>query len=771
MSGFRSLSIQRKLTLVAMLTTVVALILASAAFFIYDILTLRQRMVADLEVVAQTMEANTTNALVFNDRQTATDNLASLKVQTGVEAACIYDRQGQLFATYLRDGVSEAVLPPGPTLAGHAFETDHLSVSRNITFGNETVGTFHIRSDLGEIRDRLVRYSGILVGVFVTVILISLLLSSRLQRVISKPILDLVEVEKKVIEKQDYSVRAQKNSDDEIGLLIDAFNLMLAQIEARDDEITIARDRAEEANRSKSTFLANMSHELRTPLNAIIGYSEMLEEDAEDLGQEDFIPDLQKIRSAGKHLLSLINGVLDLSKIEAGKMELYLEDFPVSDLVEEVRATAAPLVERNGNAFRITLDPSTDGPMRADLTKTRQILLNLLSNAAKFTRAGEVRLEVARRTAGGTDWVRFRVTDSGIGMSPQQQAKVFEPFSQADVSTTRKYGGTGLGLSICKRFCEMMGGDIYVDSRPGEGSTFTVQLPAKVLDESDSGVRRLRESVTRDMLDSREIPASALQQKLASTGEGQDRRVLIIDDDPTVHDLLKSILLKEGFQVSSALNAAEGLKLARTLKPTLITLDVRMPERDGWHVLADLKSEADLAEIPVIMVSVIEDRKTAFALGAADYLTKPIERERLTALLAKYGSGGQTPATALVVDDDQDARHMLGGMLEREGWQVVGAGNGIEALRRVAEATPQLILLDLIMPELDGFGFLTELRKTAAWRTIPVVVITAMDLTPEDTARLNGGVDKVLQKGSFDLERFKAEIRSLAHANTERHER
>jgi CheY-like chemotaxis protein len=496
----------------------------------------------------------------------------------------------------------------------------------------------------------------------------------------------------------------------------------------------------------------------------------MLEEDAEDLGQEDFIPDLQKIRSAGKHLLSLINGVLDLSKIEAGKMELYLEDFPVSDLVEEVRATAAPLVERNGNAFKITLDPGADGPMRADLTKTRQILLNLLSNAAKFTRAGEVRLEVARRTAGGTDWVRFRVTDSGIGMSPQQQAKVFEPFSQADVSTTRKYGGTGLGLSICKRFCEMMGGDIYVDSRPGEGSTFTVQLPAQVLDDSDSGVRRLRESVTRDMLDSRELPASAVQQKLARTDGGTDRRVLIIDDDPTVHDLLKSILLKEGFQVSSALNAAEGLKLARTLKPTLITLDVRMPERDGWHVLADLKSEADLADIPVIMVSVIEDRKTAFALGAADYLTKPIERERLTALLAKYGSGGKTPATALVVDDDQDARHMLGGMLEREGWLVVEAGNGVEALRRVAEAPPHLILLDLIMPEMDGFGFLTELRKTAAWRTIPVVVITAMDLTPEDTARLNGGVDKVLQKGSFDLDRFKAEIRSLAHANTEGHE-
>jgi signal transduction histidine kinase/DNA-binding response OmpR family regulator len=769
MSGFRSLSIQRKLTIITMLTTVVALVLASAAFFLFDILTLRQRMEADLEGLAQTMEANTTNALVFNDRQTAGQILSSLSVHEQVEAAAIFDRPGNRFAEYLRDGVTTDLSPttPDPTDAG--FHDDHLSLYHDIRFGDETVGTFYIRSDLSEINDRLVRYSGILAVVLVSVILISLILSSRLQRLISKPILDLVEVEKKVIEKQDYSVRAKKDSDDEIGLLIDAFNLMLAQIESRDEEITIARDRAEEASRSKSTFLANMSHELRTPLNAIIGYSEMLEEDAEDLGQDDFVPDLQKIRSAGKHLLSLINGVLDLSKIEAGKMELYLEDFPVADLMEEVRATAVPLVEKNGNVFNAKVDggPAALGLMRADLTKTRQILLNLLSNAAKFTKSGEVRMEVARRTAGGSDWLRFRVVDTGIGMTPDQLAKVFEPFSQADVSTTRKYGGTGLGLSICKRFCEMMGGDIYVDSRPGEGTTFTVQLPAEVLDEADSGVRRRREAVTRDMLDSREIPAAALQQQLAG-GDGGERRVLIIDDDPTVHDLLKGILLKEGFQVSSALDAHEGLRLARELKPTLITLDVRMPERDGWHVLADLKSESDLAEIPVIMVSVIEDRKTAFALGAADYLTKPIERDRLTALLAKYGSGGASPATALVVDDDVGARERMTAMLERQGWQVVQAANGVEALRRVADRRPQLILLDLIMPELDGFGFLTELRKTQAWRTIPVVVITAMDLTPEDTARLNGGVDKVLQKGSFDLDRFKAEIRSLAQANMKR---
>ena len=308
---------------------------------------------------------------------------------------------------------------------------------------------------------------------------IAFALSARLQRLISKPILDLVEVERKVIDKQDYSVRAQRTTDDEIGLLIDAFNLMLSQIHARDEEITVARDRAEEANRSKSTFLANMSHELRTPLNAIIGYSEMLQEEAEDLGQEDFIPDLAKIQSAGKHLLNLINGVLDLSKIEAGRMELYLETFSVEELVHGVQSTIKPLMEKNGNVFEVTAGGEV-GAIHADLTKTRQILLNLLSNAAKFTAQGKVTLEVARKASQGRDWIRFRVTDSGIGMTAEQIHKVFEPFSQADVSTTRQYGGTGLGLSICKRFSEMMGGDIFVESELGHGSVFTVQLPVQV---------------------------------------------------------------------------------------------------------------------------------------------------------------------------------------------------------------------------------------------------------------------------------------------------
>jgi signal transduction histidine kinase/CheY-like chemotaxis protein len=503
----------------------------------------------------------------------------------------------------------------------------------------------------------------------------------------------------------------------------------------------------EAASRYKSEFLANMSHELRTPLNAVIGYSEMLQEEAEDLGQKTFIPDLQKIHGAGKHLMSLINNVLDLSKIEAGKMDLYLENFEVVPMVQEVVATVKPLIEKNANAIQVNCADGL-GVMRADLTKVRQMLFNLLSNACKFTERGTIAVLVDRARVDSGDWINFRVSDTGIGMSPEQTSKLFQAFTQADTSTTRKYGGTGLGLAISRQFCQMMGGDVTVESSPGQGSTFTIRLPAEVVESKVSQMSPLKELA----------PIAPEASQGAPT-------VLVIDDDPTVHDLMHRFLSKEGLQMIAATSGEEGLRLARELHPGVITLDVLMPGMDGWAVLTALKADPVLSEIPVIMLSIMDEKNLGYALSAADYLTKPIDWERLAVVLERYHCA-RPPCPVLIIEDDANMRDMLRRRLEKEGWKVIEAENGREALERMAESRPELILLDLMMPEMDGFQFLDEVRKHESLRSIPVIVVTAKELTPEDRQRLNGSVEKILQKGAYGREELLREVRALVAAFT-----
>ena len=389
-----------------------------------------------------------------------------------------------------------------------------------------------------------------------------------------------------------------------------------------------AKSAAEEANQAKSAFLANMSHELRTPLNAIIGYSEMLEEDAEAAGQKSFVSDLQKIRSSGKHLLGLINDVLDLSKVEAGKMKLFLETFDVAGLVDDVIATAQPLVEKTSNALAVHVAPDV-GQIREDITKVRQVLLNLLSNAAKFTEKGTVSLEVTREADVTGSWVVFRVRDTGIGMTPEQTVKLFQAFMQADGSTMRKYGGTGLGLALSRKFCVMMGGDINVESVPGKGSTFTVRLPGDIenYDGEATSIRvRLpgrRPAHGREPVD---VPPSG-------------KALLCIDDDPAVHELMERLATREGYSFVAAENGEAGLKSAREKRPDVITLEVALPGIDGWTVLKSLKDDPELSGIPVVMVSISDDRDRGLAMGAVDYLVKPLDRERLAGILAAYRTG------------------------------------------------------------------------------------------------------------------------------------
>ncbi len=468
----------------------------------------------------------------------------------------------------------------------------------------------------------------------------------------------------------------------------------------------------EVADRHKTEFLANMSHELRTPLNAIIGYSEMLQEDAADL----------------------INAVLDLSKIEAGKMELYLESFDVAGLVRDIGAVIQPLAAKNGNQLDVRCADGI-GAMRADLTKVRQALFNLLSNACKFTDRGTVSLAVAREPRDGQDWMVFSVSDTGIGMTPEQLAKLFEAFTQADAATTRRYGGTGLGLALSRRLCRMMGGDVTAESAAGRGSTFTIRLPAHVAEVAEE-------------------PTSIAAVESAEPGQGT---VLVIDDEAAVRDLMQRFLGKEGFRVVTAHGGEDGLRQARELRPDAITLDVMMPGMDGWAVLSALKADPEVADIPVVMLTIVDDKNLGYALGASDYLTKPIDRERLVTVLKQYRHDGPV----LVVDDDPSVRHLFRRLLEPEGYVVAEAENGRAALERLRDVSPSVILLDLMMPEMDGFDFAAELRRHDVWREIPIIVITARDLSREDHERLNGYVQKILQKGAYGRDQLLAEVREL----------
>ncbi|HEX2203557.1 MAG TPA: response regulator [Longimicrobium sp.] len=512
-----------------------------------------------------------------------------------------------------------------------------------------------------------------------------------------------------------------------------------------EEEVARAREASETANRTKSLFLANMSHELRTPLNAILGYSEMLQEEAADRGLDAFGVDLERIRAAGLHLLALINDILDLSKIEAGKMELFLERFDVAELIGEVADTIRPLVEKNANALRVVLAPGL-GEMHADQTKVRQSLLNLLSNAVKFTHGGTITVEAARRSMDGAEWIVLRVADTGIGLNAEQIVRLFQDFTQADASTTRKFGGTGLGLALTRRFCQMMGGDVTLNSAAGEGSVFTIQLPATVADPRA------------------EAPAAAPRAEPgAADGAGEEAPpdggyVLVVDDDEAQRDLMRRFLSKEGFRVRTARGGEEGLRLARQVRPVAITLDVMMPGMDGWSVLAALKGDAVLRDIPVIMLTMVDDPERGFTLGAADYATKPVNRHRLSKILRKY-TCADPPCPVLVVEDDPATRAMTRRILEREGWRVSEAENGRVALECMERERPRLILLDLMMPEMDGFEFADHVRRHPEWGSIPIVVVTAHDLTFEERRRLSGYVETILQKAGDSHESLLFQVR------------
>ena len=605
------------------------------------------------------------------------------------------------------------------------------------------------------------QYLVLTMGIFITIFaMLSLLINRLLSKRVIRPIRQVTAIARNLTagsvtaEKVDafYSsnMHAVARRADEPGQLARAFQHMAEEVAAREQNLAQAVDRrtaqladsmktaqiasakAEEANQTKSQFLANMSHELRTPLNAIIGYSEMLIEEIADRKATSLAPDVHKILGAGKHLLGLINNILDLSKVEAGRMELFLETFEIAPLVQEVTDTLRPIVDKNHNNLVVNC-PEEIGTMHADVTKLRQSLFNLLSNASKFTQNGTIALSVEQLEP---DWITFKVSDTGIGMTPKQQSRLFQSFNQADASTTRKYGGTGLGLAITQQFCKLMGGEIQVESEYGQGTTFAIHLPRTVqpLQQNQPDVPD-REETTPTMMTTSVAGAST---------------ILFIDDDLAARDLMQRFLSREGFNAIAASSGEEGLQLARTQSPAAILLDVKMPNLNGWEVLSRLKSDAELASIPVVMVTCVDDQSLASVLGAVDYVVKPIDYRRLLALLQPYRTESDTsaPSSVMVVEDNADNREMICRQLIKAGWQVLEAENGRAALTVLATEQPNVILLDLMMPEMDGFELIRQLREHPQWRSLPIIVLTAKDLTLEEREWLAGRTQQIYQKGS-----------------------
>ncbi|MBV8077138.1 MAG: response regulator [Planctomycetaceae bacterium] len=527
--------------------------------------------------------------------------------------------------------------------------------------------------------------------------------------------------------------------------------LKTAELQNKMEELEAAKDATDAAMKAQESLLSNVAHDLRTPLTIVIGYSQDLLRKAKKKGQDAFVPDLKLIVNRGNDLLELINDLLNLSKAMNDKgVDIELTTFDVAGMIRDRMEGIGTVAQKYGNT--VEFRPAEGlGAMTADAAKVWRVLMNLLSNACKFTKDGTIVLEAAREPAdnGDGDRIVFQVRDTGMGMNPEQLARLFHRFEQVDASSAKRQLGVGLGLSICLLYCRAMGGEIRVESEVGKGTTFTVRLPAEV---------RPAAPPPRAPKRADERPAPADTANL----------ILIIDDDASVCELMRRNLGDEGYQTRAASSGEEGLRLAKQLHPSAIILDIVMPGIDGWAVLAALKTDAETIDIPIIMASMLDEKERGYRLGADDYVTKPFGRDRLTEIIRKH-VGGRPSARLLVVEDDPEARGRLRDALRGQGWTVSEASDGFEALARIEADRPDLVLMDLMLPRMNGFEVIEEIRKHKAWESVPVIVITGAEINAEVRHRLESQVEQILQKGLFSRDQLLEEIRALVASHRRGH--
>ncbi|HVT01897.1 MAG TPA: response regulator [Thermoanaerobaculia bacterium] len=739
---FHDLSIRNKLIGIILLTTTVSLACGFVLVILRDIRTFKRDLIESTVVLAKVTGENSVSALAFDDREDAAKTLAKLSSLPTITGAYLFNSHGKLLAEY-RHGTSRRTDPPGPSEGLRKFLGEELLVSERIVYQGENYGTIYLKASIAPMRDKIRTDLLTMVVVMILAILVSLILALRLEKIISRPILDLARVAREISEHHDYRLRFEKSSSDEVGVLSDGFNDMLVQIERRQRE----RDEANERTREKSQFLANMSHELRTPLNAIIGFSEILRTRFSDRLNDKELKFVDNIHTSGQHLLGIVNDILDLSKIEAGRMEIHPELFSVPTAIEGVCNLMKGFSSRRNIAFVIDAGPLPE--LHADPVKFKQILYNLISNAVKFSPDHSV-VRIEAREVGAEDSpvgeqaVAVAVIDQGIGIDPGDHELIFREFQQVDATAARNFEGTGLGLSLVRKMVEMHKGSVVVKSTLGQGSTFIVTFP----------------------LDYRGVQKSTAPFH-DLTEASPNLSILVVEDDLEAFENIRRHLHRAGYATIWARTGEEALSIARVSHPAAITLDVVLPGIDGWEVLKMLKSDPATWHIPIIMVSTLDNRELGMALGVDDYLIKPVNSNQLLDVLGQLVISTSSESTLLVIDDDAELHEMLETKLAPLGTRIEYATSGAEGIALALAAPPSLVILDLMMENMDGFEVAARLRSHPATSHVPILVLTARDLTNSDRGRLRGKIEAIVKKGDVSAARIVGVVQELI----ERHHR
>src|SRR6266850_6495714 len=749
-------SISRKLTWMNMLVSGAALLLACAAFIAFDMITFRQAMLRNLSTQAQIIGSNSVSALLFHDPQSAENTLLALKAAPNILSAQVYLPDGRPFASYSRDRNRHGpVLPPispGQT-ENHWIEDDQIALVRSIVLDGKPIGAVYIRSDLQELHSRFQRYAAIAAIVLSACLLAALLISSIFRRAVADPIVDLSKIAKVVSQDKNYSVRATPiRSPAELAILIDAFNEMLAQIQQSESALRMARDgleqrvrertaeleaakgEVEEFSRSvllakeevergskfKDQFLSTMSHELRTPLNAVLGFSDLLADERYGPLNDRQQRYVGHIHTGGKHLLELISDILDLSKIEAGRMELAREDVTVASAFSEVISALYPLAEKKSQALLQQVEPNLQ--VHADAMRFKQVLMNLAGNAIKFTpESGRIEL-LAHQV---DDQVRVEVRDNGPGIPAEQQQRIFEAFFRL-TETGSATEGTGLGLAITSRLVELHGSKLGIESRPSEGACFYFSLPLIA-----------------------STPNQTIQTSTPVPRARNAPRILIIEDNAATGQLIQSQLASSGYETLRCDKPERARDMAAELQPDAVTLDLLMQPVHGLEVLLQLKNDPRTSKIPVIVVTIVDQPGVGTALGADEYLIKPVDKATLLAAVERClrSRGGAAPArTILVVEDDASTREMIEELLTARGYSVITAADGAQGRARVAHTLPELVILDLVLPKMSGLELLAEWRSSPRTADLPVFVLTSKDLTKEEEKYVRAHAESLFRK-------------------------